>query len=91
MVWPLEPVGNGDIARGKIDEAAGNKEGRNAPRALFGQQQAVSLMPSMPPMPEPMMTPVVFCSSGVEGCQLASSSACFAAHIAKTMKGSTRR
>ena len=35
MVRPFETMLNGDIAAGEIDETAGNEEGRNAPRALF--------------------------------------------------------
>ena len=40
---------------------------------------AVSAMPSMPPMPEPIITPVANWSSCVVGCQPESSSACVAA------------
>src|ERR1700744_2066999 len=52
---------------------------------------AVSAMPDRPPMPEPIMVPVAQRSSSVDGCQLASSSAWRAAHIAKMMKSSTLR
>src|SRR3982074_2863482 len=48
-------------------------------------------MPVSPPMPEPIITPLAQRSSSVAGCQPASSSACFAAHIAKMMKSSTLR
>src|ERR1700704_5291616 len=41
--------------------------------------------------PEPIITPLAQRSSSVAGCQPASSSACFAAHIAKMMKSSTLR
>ena len=51
---------------------------------------AVSAMPSRPPMPEPIIVPVRHFSSSVEGRQPASSSACLAAATAKTMKSSTR-
>src|SRR5215469_12283883 len=52
---------------------------------------AVSAMPDRPPMPEPIIVPVAQRSSSVDGCQLASSSACFAAAIPKMMKSSTLR
>ena len=39
-------------------------------------------MPPMPPMPEPMRTPVAFCSSAVCGFHAASCSAWVAAVIA---------
>src|ERR1700744_601178 len=66
---------NGDTLRG--------------PRSL--SSSAVSAMPDRPPMPEPIMVPVAQRSSSVDGCQLASSSAWRAAHIANTMKSSTLR
>src|SRR6266404_5919222 len=66
---------NGDTLRG--------------PRSL--RSSAVSAMPDRPPIPEPIMVPVAQRSSSVAGCQLASSSACFAALIAKMMKLSTLR
>src|SRR6266481_3214772 len=66
---------NGDTLRG--------------PRSL--RSSAVSAMPDRPPIPEPIMVPVAQRSSSVAGCQLASSSACFAALIAKMMKSSTLR
>jgi hypothetical protein len=66
-----------------------NGETRRGPRSL--RVIAVSAIPSMPPMPEPIRTPVEFWSSLAEGCQSASSSACFAAAMAKMMKSSTLR
>src|SRR6202165_3762362 len=66
---------NGDTLRG--------------PRSL--RSSAVSAMPDSPPMPEPIIVPVAHRSSSVAGCQLASSSACLAALIAKMMKSSTLR
>src|SRR3984957_2537384 len=66
---------NGDTLRG--------------PRSF--RSSAVSAMPDKPPMPEPIMVPVAHRSSSVAGCQLASSSAWRAAHIAKMMKSSTLR
>src|SRR6266403_3326632 len=66
---------NGDTLRG--------------PRSL--RSSAVSAMPDRPPIPEPIMVPVAQRSSSVAGCQLASSSACFAALTAKMMKSSTLR
>src|ERR1700704_6306238 len=66
---------NGDILRG--------------PRSF--RSSAVSAMPERPPIPEPIMVPVAQRSSSVEGCQLASSSAWRAAHIAKMMKSSAWR
>ncbi len=57
-----------------------NGDTRRGPRSC--SVTAVSAMPSTPPMPAPIITPVVFCSSGVVGFQPACSSACFAAHIA---------
>src|SRR5229473_1417720 len=66
---------NGDTLRG--------------PRSL--RSSAVSAMPDRPPIPEPIMVPVAQRSSSVAGCQPASSSACFAALIAKMMKSSTLR
>src|SRR3984893_15385938 len=66
---------NGDTLRG--------------PRSF--KSSAVSAMPDRPPMPEPIMVPVAHRSSSVAGCQLASSSACLAAHIAKMIKSSTLR
>src|ERR1700737_2108760 len=66
---------NGDTLRG--------------PRSL--RSSAVSAMPDSPPMPEPIIVPVAHRSSSVAGCQLASSSACLAALIAKMMKSSPLR
>src|SRR5439155_11668191 len=66
---------NGDTLRG--------------PRSF--RSSAVSAMPERPPIPEPIIVPVAQRSSSVEGCQLASSSAWRAAHIAKMMKSSTLR
>src|ERR1700677_3585038 len=66
---------NGDTLRG--------------PRSF--RSSAVSAMPDKPPIPEPIMVPVAHRSSSVAGCQLASSSAWRAAHIAKMMKSSTLR
>ena len=43
---------------------------------------AVSAMPSMPPMPDPIITPVAIWSSRLVGFQPESSSAWRAAHIA---------
>src|SRR6202521_830532 len=59
------------------------------PRSL--SSSAVSAIRDSPPMPEPIMVPVAQRSCSVEGCQLASSSAWRAAHIAKIMKSSTLR
>src|SRR3984893_16667019 len=66
---------NGDTLRG--------------PRSL--SSNAVSAMPERQPIPEPIKVPVAHRSSSVAGCQLASSSACLAAHIAKMIKSSTLR
>src|SRR3977135_2906818 len=66
---------NGDILRG--------------PRSL--RSSAVSAMPDKPPIPEPIIVPVAQRSSSLAGCQLASSSAWRAAHIAKMMKSSAWR
>src|SRR5258708_7583920 len=66
---------NGDTLRG--------------PRSL--RSSAVSAMPDRPPIPEPIMVPVAQRSYSVAACQPASSSACFAALIAKMMKSSTLR
>ncbi len=57
-----------------------NGDTRRGPRSC--NVIAVSAMPSTPPMPAPIITPVVHCSSCVLGFQPACSSACFAAHIA---------
>src|SRR5215469_3672099 len=51
----------------------------------------VSAIPDRPTIPEPIMVPVAHLSSSLSGCQLASSSACRAAAIAKMMKSSTLR
>src|ERR1700736_5562991 len=66
---------NGDTLRG--------------PRSF--RSTAVSAMPERPPIPEPIIVPVAQRSSSFAGCQLASSSAWRAAHIAKIMKSSTLR
>src|ERR1700730_4700934 len=66
---------NGDTLRG--------------PRSF--RSTAVSAMPERPPIPEPIIVPVAQRSSSFAGCQLASSSAWRAAHIAKMMKSSTWR
>jgi hypothetical protein len=57
-----------------------NGDTRRGPRSC--SVTAVSAMPSTPPMPAPIITPVANCSSGVEGFQPECSSACLAAHIA---------
>ena len=69
----------------------GMKNGETRRGPFSCSVMAVSAMPSMPPMPEPISTPVEFCSSLLCGCQPASSSAWRAAHMAKTMKSSTLR
>src|SRR5580692_884490 len=66
-----------------------NGETLRGPRSF--RINAVSAMPVRPPMPEPIMVPVAQRSSSVAGCQLASSSACRAAAMAKMMKSSTLR
>src|SRR5260370_27901926 len=66
---------NGDTLRG--------------PRCL--RSSAVSAMTARAPEREPIIGPVADTPSSVTGCQSASSSACFAALIAKMMKSSTLR
>ena len=53
------------IARGQIDDPAGNEERRHPARAAVAQHSAVSAMPSTPPMPEPIRTPLTIWSSYV--------------------------
>jgi hypothetical protein len=57
-----------------------NGDTRRGPRSF--NVMAVSAMPSMPPMPDPIMTPVEICSAWEAGFQPLSSIAWRAAHIA---------
>src|SRR5258705_12974505 len=66
-----------------------NGETLRGPRSL--SSSAVSAMPDRPPIPEAIMVPVAQRSTSVAGWQLASSSGCFAALMAKMMKSSTLR
>src|SRR5262249_55388568 len=66
-----------------------NGETRRGPRSR--KVSAVSAIPSTPPLPEPIKTPLVIWSSYSLGCEPASSSACVAAAMAKMMKSSTLR
>jgi len=59
VVRALEAELDRHIAGGEIDDAARNEERRDPARPLSASTSDVSAMPSMPPMPEPIMTPVV--------------------------------
>ena len=77
VVGALEPVPDRDVARGQIDQPSRDEERADAARALSPSAAAtVSAMPVRPPMPEPIMTPVRSCFSGVSAFQPESSSAC---------------
>ena len=62
---------------------------RRGPRSR--NTSAVSAIPSTPPIPEPIRTPLAIWSSYSWGCQPASLRACAAAAMAKMMKSSTLR
>src|SRR5258708_32422611 len=88
---PLRPCSIETYPEARLIRRPGMKNGDTlrGPRCL--RSSAVSAMPARPPIPEPIMVPVAQRSSSVAGCQLASSSACFAALTAKMMKSSTLR
>ncbi len=82
MVGTPQLVADGNLTGCEIDQPAGNEERGNTPRALVAQGVPASTIPSSPPMPEPIRTPVEIWSSSLSGFQPASASAMSAAAIA---------
>src|SRR5262245_46825311 len=88
---PLRPCAIDTYPDARLISRPGMKNGETRRGPLSFSTTAVSAMPVRPPIPEPIITPVLICSSRVVGFQAASSSAWCAAHMAKTMKSSTLR
>src|SRR5262245_2531448 len=88
---PLRPCAIDTYPDARLISRPGMKNGETRRGPLSFSTIAVSAMPVRPPIPEPIITPVLICSSRVVGFQAASSSAWCAAHMAKTMKSSTLR